>query len=143
MPPSVSPPNFTAEQLELWHHVNELWKMSVAKDQQRIRDALHPDYMGWDMSSPLPHDREAAVHSVTDDAPNLTGYELEPLSVRVYEGTVGIVHYRYKATVDPQGVKPVQVTGRWTEIYTRREGRWVMVAVSGLPGSSDGAQSNN
>lgn len=129
---------FTAEQLELWQRVNELWAWSAQKDVERIRDALHPQYMGWDMSAPLPHDRDAAVHSATAGSPRLTGYDLEPLSVRVYEGSVGVVHYRYQATVEPQGRTAMQVTGRWTEIYTKQANRWLMVAVSGRPDPTPG-----
>jgi hypothetical protein len=135
MPASLPPLNLTAEQLELWQRVGELWELSAKKDDLQIRDALHPDYVGWDMSAPLPHDRDAAVHSVAGDAPKLASYELEPLSVRAYEGTVGVVHYRYLATVEPQGGKPMQVTGKWTEVYVKRGHRWLMVAVSGQPSS--------
>ena len=82
MPTSRPRPNLTAEQLELWHRVDELWQLSARKDEHRIRDALHPDYMGWDTSAALPHDRDAAVRSVTGDAPGLARYDLEPLDAR-------------------------------------------------------------
>lgn len=139
MPVPAAWPDFSAEQLELWQHVHALWRLAAARDGQRIQDALQPDYMGWDMSAALPHDREAAVRSVTGDAPNLTGYELEPLSVRVYEGRVGVVHCRYRATVQPQGGPPAQIAGRWTEVDTRCRPRWLMVAVSGQPGPVAGS----
>lgn len=108
MSASIPPHDLTAEQLELWQRVDELWALSAKKDVARIRDALHPEYMGWDMSAPL------------------------------YGGSVGVVHYRYQATVEPQGGSPMQVTGRWTEIYTKQKSRWLMVAVSGQPSASGG-----
>lgn len=137
MSAAIPPPKLSAEQLDLWRHVNELWALSACKDEQRIRNALHPDYMGWDMSTPLPHDRDAAVQSVSGDSPRLAGYQLEPLSVRVYDGTLGVVHYRYRATVEPRGAQPLPVTGQWTEVYTRQGQRWLMVAVSGRPNPSE------
>jgi hypothetical protein len=121
------------DQLELWRRVNELWELAARKDDHGIRDALHPDYVGWDMSAPLPHDRDAAVQSASGDSPRLTRYALEPLSVRVYEGNVGVVHYRYEATVEPQPAEATRVAGKWTEVYARKERRWLMVAVSGQP----------
>lgn len=136
---SLPPLNLTAAQRELWQRVNELWALSAQKDALRIRDALHPEYMGWDMSAPLPHDREAAIHSVTGDSPTLASYHLEPLSVRVYQGSVGVAHYRYQATVAPQDGSQVQVTGSWTEVYTKQGNRWLLVAVSGRPDASSGA----
>jgi len=133
MPPSPLPPDFDAGQAELWRRVNELWELSARRDAQGIRDALHPDYVGWDMSAPLPHARDAAVHSASGESPKLARYALEPLSVRVYEGMVGVVHYRYSAIVEPRAGEPVHVTGKWTEIYARQGQRWLMVAVSGRP----------
>ena len=130
---------FTTEQLELWRRVNELWELSATKDAQKIRDALHPDYMGWDMSAPFPHDRDAAVQSVSGVSPGVLHYRLEPLGVRVYEGTVGVVHYRYEATVEPRSGEPVRVTGKWTEVYMKKGQRWLMVSVSGRPNGHEGA----
>ena len=92
----------------------------------------------WDMSTPLPHDRDAAVQSVTGDSPKLIAFNLEPLSIRVYEGSVGVVHYRYQATVEPPDGNPMRVTGSWTEVYMKQENRWLMVAVSGRPASDGG-----
>ncbi len=136
--------NLSAEQSELWQRVNALWELSAKKDAVQIRNALHPEYMGWDMSTALPHGRDAAVQSVTDDSPRLTTYELEPLSIRVYEGSVGVVHYRYQATVESQEGKPTHVTGGWTEVYAKRDKRWLMIAVSGQPnvgGGTPGSES--
>lgn len=130
--------HLSAEQLGLWQRVNELWELSASKDAARIRESLHPAYVGWDMSTPLPHDRDAAVHSVTSDSPQLTSFDLEPLSIRVYDGSVGVVHYRYQAMVGPQSGRPVQVAGGWTEVYMKQHDRWLMIAVSGRPNAQGG-----
>jgi hypothetical protein len=123
------------EELALWRQARDLWALSAAKDVERIRQAMHPSYMGWDMTAALPHDRDAAVRSVSGDAPQLVQYDLEPLSVRVYDGCTGVVHYRYEATVAKDGER-VQVSGRWTEVYVKQGARWLMVAVSGRPDQS-------
>jgi aminoglycoside 6'-N-acetyltransferase I len=122
------------EQAEVWRQVERLWELAANKDANLIRQALHPDYMGWDTNAPMPHDRESAIASVTADAPRLVRYDLEPLSIRLYDGSVGVVHYRYRATVESAGSNQVQVTGKWTEVYTRHDSGWLMVAVSGRPG---------
>lgn len=132
-----APIDLSAEELELWQRVRELWQWSAERDSQQIREALHPDYVGWDMSAPLPHGREAAIQSVSGESPRLVRYELEPLSVRVYEGSTGIAHYRYEATVESSDGQPTQVRGRWTEVYVKRGPHWLMVAVSGKPNPPD------
>ncbi len=125
--------DFSAEQQELWEHVRNLWALSKGRDESLIRSTLHPDYVGWDMNCPLPHNREAAVLSVAGDAPDLREYELHPLSVQVYEGRVGVVHYSYSAMVVPKDGQPLNVTGRWSEVYLMQQEKWTMISVSGKP----------
>lgn len=125
--------DWSPEQRELWARVTQLWALAKARDPAQIEATLHPEYAGWDMSFPLPHDRTAAVLSVGGDSPELRDYELQPLSVRIYADRTGVVHYTYAATVNPRNADPVRVTGRWTEVYVKQNGTWVMVAVSGRP----------
>lgn len=66
--------DFSEEQRGLWKCVTDLWEISRQKDEGRIRSALHPDYVGWDMTAALPHDRDAAVLSVSGDSSELRDY---------------------------------------------------------------------
>ena len=125
--------NLTPEELDLWHRVQELWELSAKNDAESIRIALHPSYVGWDMGAPTPHDREQAVASASGQSARLIEYNLEPLSVRLYEGSAGVVHYRYTATVQTKDHQHTQVSGQWTEVYVKQAQRWLMVAVSGRP----------
>jgi hypothetical protein len=126
---------FSPEQQELWRRVNDLWSLSLERNAEKVRSTLHPQYVGWDMSHPTTHNREAAVQSVLGDAPAVTGYELVPLSVQIYDDTVGVVHYMYSASVTPKDAAPIRVTGKWSEVYLRQDRQWVMVSVSGRPDS--------
>lgn len=56
---------FSPEQRDLWQRVTDLWALSKERDEGRIRSSIHPDYVGWDMSAALSHDRDAAVRSVS------------------------------------------------------------------------------
>ncbi|HEY0824947.1 MAG TPA: nuclear transport factor 2 family protein [Ramlibacter sp.] len=125
--------SLSAAQRELWAQACGLWEQSRGGDRAGIRARLHPDYVGWDLSADLPHDRDAAVASVTADAPALKDYELFPHSVQVYDDLVGVVHYSYRATVLPRAGAPLVVTGKWTEVYLRQGKEWTMVSVTGLP----------
>lgn len=128
--------DLSLEQQELWRRVDELWAMSLERSADRIRSTLHPQYVGWDMDSPAPHGREAVVQSVTGDSPVVKNYQLRPLSIAVYDHVAGIVHYTYSATVSPKGADDRRVTGKWTEIYLKQAGQWVMIGVSGRPDGS-------
>lgn len=121
------------EQRDLWAQVGRLWEQSRVGDGAGIRAAIHPRYVGWDMSTDLPHEKSAAVASVTGNAPALKDYALFPHSVQIYDNAVGVVHYSYRARVEPQGAAPLDVTGKWTEVYLRQGREWTMISVSGLP----------
>ncbi len=123
----------SSEQQELWQRVNDLWSFSLDRNDGKIRPAIHPQYVGWDMNHPKTHDRETAIQSVLGDAPAVTGYELVPLSVQVYDHIVGVVHYMYAAQVTPKDAAPLRITGKWSEVYLRQDNQWVMVSVSGRP----------
>jgi len=129
--------DLSAEQQELWTRVMQLWALASSRDSKQIAGTLHPDYVGWDMTAAAPHDRMAAVHSVSGDSPALAGYQLHPLSVKVYAGHTGVVHYAYAATVLPQHAEPRRVTGKWTEVYVKREAGWLLAAVSGRPEANE------
>lgn len=134
MPTDISDVNnFSSEENELWQRVLELWSLSKHRDKNQIRSALHPQYAGWDISTSSPHDREAAVNSVTDDSPILKDYSLYPLSVHVYDSHVGVVHYCYTATILPKDSNELHITGKWSEVYLRQNGEWQMISVSGKP----------
>lgn len=125
--------DFSLEQRELWARVGALWAWSRDGDAGRIRAALHPRYVGWDLNAPLPHDRDDAIRSVSGEAPTLRTYELHPLSVQIYDARVGVVHYTYAATVGTDGEAAASVTGRWSEVYLKEDGVWNLVSVSGRP----------
>lgn len=125
--------NLSGEEFTLWNRVKELWKCSVEQEFQTIDKAIHPNYTGWDNESLVPHDRNYAIHSVTDNSVNLLEYQLHPLGVTVYESQVGIANYRYKARVQDRQKNVRAIRGRWTEIYLREEQNWILIGVHGGP----------
>jgi hypothetical protein len=125
--------SFSQEQNEVWKSVNRLWELSQGANADAIRPLIHPRYVGWDITAPMPHLREAAVHSVAGDAHKVAHFVLQPLSVEVYGQIAGVVHYAYSASVVTQKGDPLAVTGKWTEVYIKQAGDWLLAAVSGRP----------
>ncbi|WP_448040452.1 nuclear transport factor 2 family protein [Bradyrhizobium liaoningense] len=125
---------FSEQQHELWARVEALWKMSVAQDAASVANALHPNYVGWVTGQPQPHGRDAAIASVGPSSPRVLTYKLQPLSIVLFDGTVGVVHYTYVAQVEDSGTNASKtVSGRWSEMYLRKDGQWSMISVSGGP----------
>lgn len=121
------------EQRDLWAQVEALWKMAVAQDAVSASGALHPNYVGWVTGQPQPHGRDAAIASVGPSSPRVLSYRLQPLSIAVFDGTAGVVHYTYVADVQSGEGLSKAVSGRWSEMYLRQNGRWIMISVSGGP----------
>ena len=85
------------------------------------------------MNSTVPHNREAAVQSVVGDTPTVTDYKITPLSIKVYDHAVGIVHYAYSASIAPKNSSLILITGKWSGVYLNWNNEWVMISVSGKP----------
>lgn len=118
------------EQQELWNRVQELWRLLQQRDIATIKAAIHPRYIGWEAGSLLPHDRDFALKAAETD-PNIIGFHLFPMSVEVYDGIVGVAHYTFEAEVATPKGKPEKVTGRWTEVYLKKDNAWLMISVQG------------
>lgn len=123
----------TEEQKKLWSRVDALWRMSMTRETAPVGDALHANYTGWVTGQAQPHDREAAIASVGPSSPRVLSYKLQPLSINVFDGIVGVVHYSYVAEVESGANASKSVAGRWSEVYLRKNGEWIMISVSGGP----------
>jgi len=118
------------EQQELWDRVHELWRLLQRRDIAAIRSAIHPQYIGWEASSLLPHDRDFAL-KVAETDPRIIDFHLYPMRVEVYDGVVGVVHYSFEAEVATPSGKAEKVEGRWTEVYLKKDDVWLMISVHG------------
>ena len=120
----------SSEQHGLWERIRELWALLQQRDMVGMKEAIHPQYIGWEASSLLPHNRDFALKAAETD-PKILDYRLFPVSVEVYEGTVGVVHYTFEAEVATSKGKSEKVSGRWTEVYLKKDGLWLMICVHG------------
>jgi hypothetical protein len=118
------------EQQELWDRVHELWRLLQQRDIAAIKAAIHPQYIGWEAGSLLPHDRDFALKAAETD-PKIVDFHLFPMSVEVYDGIAGIAHYTFEAEVASPKGKSEMVSGRWTEVYLKKDNVWLLIGVQG------------
>ena len=126
--------SFSAEEAELWERVNELWRLTRDRKIDEIKSAFHPKYSGWVRDIPEPHDLAFAFEAAASDEAILE-FSLTPLKVIVTEESVGIVHYTYSALVMEKTGMEKKVTGRWTEVHVKKNGKWLFLSVQGGPGN--------
>ncbi|MDM7998746.1 MAG: DUF4440 domain-containing protein [Dehalococcoidia bacterium] len=120
----------SAEQQELWDSACNLWRLLQQRDIAAIQAAIHPQYIGWEAGSLLPHDRDFALKAAAND-PVIVGCRLFPLSVQVYDSIVGVVHYTFEAEVATAKGKSEKVNGRWTEVYLKKDASWLLISAQG------------
>lgn len=124
----------TQEQ-QLWNIVEKIWDITMAQDLVSLERALHPAFSGWVKNSDTIVDYAAALASTGPGTPLLLHYDLTPMKVTIFEKQTGVVHYRYRAEIEQQDKKKKIIQGCWTEVYTYKEGNWLLAAVSGGPDS--------
>lgn len=121
----------SAEQEALWNRVQEVWRGAMKRDAETVRTALHPRFAGWERGSPMPHDREFAIASITQHEMEVAQHHLQPMSVEVFDDVVGVVHYYFRALLrDPDGGGG-SVSGRWSETWLRKGDTWLLIAAVG------------
>jgi len=120
----------STEQQEVWNRVEELWRLLQRRDIAAIKAAIHPQYIGWEASSLLPHNRDFAL-KVAETDPQIVGFHLFPMHVEVYDGLVGVALYTFEADVATPKGKAEKVSGKWTEVYLKKDNVWLMISVSG------------
>ena len=120
------------QQQELCDRVREIWQLLQRKDIAAIGAAIHPQYTGWVAGSPLPHGRDLPLKAAETDPP-ITAFRLYPMRVEVCEGVVGVVHYSFEAEVALPKGKQEKEEGRWTEVYLKKDGAWLLIGMHGGP----------
>jgi len=68
---------------------------------------------------------------VAESDPRIIDFHLFPMSVEVYDGVVGVAHYTFEAEVAAPRGRTEKVSGRWTEVYLKKDSVWLMISVQG------------
>lgn len=127
----VNPSELNPAQAGLWARVQELWRAATRRDAETLRGALHPRFTGWELDSPIPHDRELTVAANTEHDAEVSHLQLEPMRIDVFDETVGVVHYYFRVLLRDAHGGTRAAAGRWTETYLRRGDSWLMIAAHG------------
>ena len=69
------------------------------------------------------------------DTPAVTDYEFVPLSVQIYDRHCRSCVLHVRGNSRPRDALSQRVTGKWSEVYLRKDNQWVMISVSGRPDS--------
>ncbi|MFP4014792.1 MAG: nuclear transport factor 2 family protein [Chitinispirillaceae bacterium] len=115
---------------ELWDTVVLLWEYARAKNMDAVQGLIHPDYTGWEEASTSPQGYREALESVSSGM-QIVEYNLLPRQVKVIDECVGVAHYVYKVQLLRADDSLMRIKGRWSEVYMKKDGRWVMISAQG------------
>ena len=123
---------WSAEQQELWQLEQQQWKMSAAKDLSWIDTMVHPNMRYWGIGSPMPRDKASLKHWSRFDSESSTVLQQEifPISATI-TGNVAVLQYHYMVASENYKKERETVTGQYTDVLIKENGRWTFIAWAG------------
>lgn len=123
---------WSSEQQEIWKLEQQQWKMAAAKDTSWIDTMVHPNLRYWGTGEPMPRDKASLKHWSRYDADNTTTLEQElfPISATI-TGNIAVVQYNYMVARENYEKERETVTGHYTDVLVKEDGRWLFIAWAG------------
>ena len=123
---------FADDQQDVWKVEQLQWKLAASKDTSWIDTLVHPNLRMWENGAPMPRDKASLLHWARYDNSNSTTleYELLPVST-VITGNVAVVQYYYMMARENAKKERESVTGHYTDILVKDNGKWLFLAWTG------------
>ncbi|MDQ1310401.1 MAG: hypothetical protein QG601_1671 [Pseudomonadota bacterium] len=129
---TVAAQPWSPEQQEVWAFEQQQWKMSAAKDLSWIDTMVHPNMRFWETGSPMPRDKASLNHwaRFESDSGTVLQQELFPISATI-TGNIAVVQYHYRVASENLKKERETVTGHYTDVLVKENGRWMFIAWAG------------
>lgn len=126
---------WSKEQKEVLATVEAYSEMMMKRDVEGFLKYFHKDYCGWDFEIPVPYGIESLRKWVTFGFPRseVLIYEIKPLKIIVF-GEAAVIHYYFYYRVKDYEGKEKSYTDRWTDVLTKKDGKWLLIADHGGTG---------
>jgi len=123
---------WSAEQQEIWQFEQQQWKMAAAKDLSWIDTMVHPNMRYWETGDPMPRDKASLKHWSRFDSESSTTlhHELFPIAATI-TGNVAVVQYHYRVASENHKKERSTVTGHYTDVLIKENGRWMFITWTG------------
>ena len=124
--------SWSPEQQEIWKLEEQQWKMAAVKDLSWMDTLVHPNLRYWESGAPMPRDRSSLKHWARYDSENSTVLEQElfPISATI-TGNIAVVQYHYRVASENLKKERETVTGHYTDVLVKENGRWMFIAWAG------------
>ncbi len=123
---------WTPAQQEIWKLEEQQWQMARDKDLSWIETMVHPNISYWDVDQAMPQNKASLARWSRYNNGNSTVLEQElfPISIAV-TGNVAVVQYRYQIARENYKKERESVSGRYTDVLVKENGRWLFIGWAG------------
>jgi hypothetical protein len=129
---------WSPEQQEVWKFEQQQWAMSKAKDLSWIDTMVHQNMRYWETGAPMPRDKASLKQWSKFDADSNSTLEQElyPIAATI-TGNIAVVQYHYVVASENYKKERKTVTGHYTDVLIKENGRWMFIAWTGGEDKSD------
>ena len=122
---------WSAEQQDVWKAVGNWWELLTNNDAEGIKALIHKDYAGWGWGDNATEGYAESLRWANHMVPKgkIAYINLKPLDILVM-GDVAVIHYYYSKFQSVDGKETVE-RGRWTDVWKKEGGKWLLIADSG------------
>jgi ketosteroid isomerase-like protein len=123
---------WSPEQQEIWRFEEQQWNMAKEKDLSWVETMVHPNLSYWDTDQPGPQNKASLARWSRYGSTSTTVLEQElfPISITV-TGNIAVVHYNYAVASENYKQERQTVSGRYTDILVKEDGRWLFLSWAG------------
>jgi hypothetical protein len=128
----VSAQTWTPEQKEIWTFEEQQWQMEKDSDSTWIEKMVHPNMRYWETGQPMPQDRASLTrwNRYTSSSGRVLEQEIFPVAATI-TGDVAVVQYHYQIARENYKKDRETVTGHYTDILLKENGKWWFIAWAG------------
>jgi len=129
---------WSPEQQDVWNLEQQQWAMSKSKDLSWIDTMVHQNLRYWETGAPMPRDKASLKHWDRFEADNSTTLEQEiyPISATI-TGNIAVVQYHYVVASENYKKERKTMTGHYTDVLIKENGRWMFIAWAGGADKTD------
>ncbi len=124
--------NLSKEQIEVWKVVESVWETVKKGNADEMATYFHEDYKGWEWGDQYPRTKKTAseyFHYFFPTSQIIT-FSLEPMAI-IVRNDMAVIHYYYTTLSEGANGNVSEEKGRWTDIYVKEGGKWLMIADCG------------
>jgi len=134
----VQSQNWSQEQTEVWKVVEGVWDAVQKGDAEIMVAFFHEDYKGWEWGDQYPRTKKTASEYFHYFFPSIhiITFSLEPMAI-IVKNEMAVIHYYYTTLSEDGNGNSSEEKGRWTDIYVKEKGKWLMIADSGGESRND------